>query len=70
MPRSKSSSRAKTKATRGTVFHDVARDRINDATSLIKANRYNGAIYLAGYAIECHLKYACCDRKEEMYLPA
>jgi hypothetical protein len=69
MPRSKSSSPARTKATRGTVFRDVACDRIDDATSLINAERYNGAIYLAGYAIECQLKYAYCDRKEETYLP-
>jgi hypothetical protein len=64
------STRARIKATRGKVFREVARHRIDDATSLIESERYNGAIYLAGYAIECHLKYAYCDRKEETYLPA
>ncbi len=41
-----------------------------DAWSLLKAKRYNGAVYLAGYAIECHLKYCYCARKGEVYLPA
>lgn len=41
-----------------------------DAKTLLNARRYNGAIYLAGYAIECHLKYRYCARKEEIYLPA
>jgi hypothetical protein len=42
----------------------------SNAGSLINSERYNGAIYLAGYAVECHLKYAYCDRKGETYLPA
>jgi hypothetical protein len=38
--------------------------------SLLANDRYNGAVYLAGYAIECHLKFAFCRRKAELYLPA
>jgi hypothetical protein len=54
---------------RGTVFREVARQRCEDADILFAERRYNGAIYLAGYAIECHLKWAVCDRKEETHLP-
>lgn len=55
--------------TRGTVYRDVARLRMGDAESLFSHRRHNGAIYLAGYAIECHLKFAYCQRKDELYLP-
>ncbi len=57
-------------ATRGTVFRDVAQVRMGDAVSLRENGRHLGAIYLAGYAIECHLKFAYCQRKGEVYLPA
>jgi hypothetical protein len=56
--------------TRGTVYREVARQRWADATALLEAERFSGAIYLAGYAIECHLKYAVCRRKGRTYLPA
>jgi len=56
--------------TRGTVFRAIAEQRMLDAKTLLNSRRYNGAIYLAGYAIECHLKYGYCARKEEIYLPA
>ena len=55
--------------TRGTVFREVARIRMADAASLLASGRHNGAIYLAGYAIECHLKFAYCRRKGALYLP-
>jgi len=42
---------------------------MEDAGSLRANERYNGAIYLAGYAIECHLKFAFCQRKNTLYLP-
>src|SRR5438552_11308057 len=57
-------------ATRGTVFRAVARLRIDDARSRLVTHRKNGAIYLAGYAVECQLKYAYCKRRERIYLPA
>ena len=54
--------------TRGTVYRAAARERILDAEKLNEANRVHGAIYLAGYAIECHLKYAVCENSESTYL--
>jgi len=54
--------------TRGTVYKTAARERILDAEELHKTKRIHGAIYLAGYAIECHLKYAVCQHKESIYL--
>jgi hypothetical protein len=56
--------------TRGTLYRDIARLRQEDAFVLLKRGRYNGSIYLAGYAIECYLKFAICRRKEHVYLPA
>ena len=49
--------------TRGTVYGEIARLRMGDAKSLLESKRYNGAIYLAGYAVECRLKFAYCRRK-------
>jgi HEPN domain-containing protein len=34
----------------------LAIERINDARVLLKAHRWSGAYYLAGYAVECALK--------------
>jgi hypothetical protein len=42
---------------------------MGDAESLLAHGRHNGAIYLSGYAIECHLKFAYCQRRNEVYLP-
>jgi HEPN domain-containing protein len=56
--------------TRGTVYRDVATLRIEDAGNLLQNGRRNGAVYLAGYAVECQLKYAFCRRKNSVYLPA
>jgi hypothetical protein len=56
--------------TRGTVYREIARQRLADAKSLLDHTRFSGAIYLAGYAIECQLKFAVCERKNLTYLPA
>ena len=56
--------------TRGTVFREAALQRLLDSETLFGEQRANGAIYLAGYAIECHLKYACCSLRDLTYLPA
>jgi hypothetical protein len=56
--------------TRKTVYRDVARLRNDDAKVLLEKNRRNGAIYLAGYAVECQLKYAYCQRRDLVNLPA
>ena len=55
--------------TRGTVFAEAARLRFADADVLFNCRRFSGAVYLAGYAIECHLKYAYCELKSQTYLP-
>ncbi len=40
----------------------VAIHRYDDADCLMKAKRYNAAIYLAGYAVECMLKALLVNR--------
>ena len=57
-------------ATRGTVFKQVAQVRLGDAGTLLEKKRYAGAIYLAGYAVECLLKWAITRRRAWVYLPA
>jgi hypothetical protein len=44
--------------------------RLQDASVLLQYERYPGAIYLAGYALECLLKWAITQRRECVYLPA
>ena len=60
-------------ATLKASFHawalEVAKLRADDAKQLMRASRLNGALYLMGYAVECHLKFAVCDRNEWSYLP-
>src|SRR2546428_385041 len=56
--------------TRGTVFKEVARSRRADAAVLLEHRRYAGAVYLAGYAVECLLKWAVTARRNLIYLPA
>ena len=55
---------------RGTLFESVARLRLEDAAVLLKNGRFSGAIYLAGYGIECLLKSAVTRRRNLIYLPA
>lgn len=38
----------------------LARARLKDAEALLKARRYNGAIYLGGYSVELALKSRIC----------
>ncbi len=35
---------------------EVAKERSQDARILSDSNRYLGAVYMAGYSIECYLK--------------
>lgn len=55
--------------TRGTLFRAVARLRLNDADVLLQAQRHEGALYLAGYAIECILKWGVTRRRNILRLP-
>lgn len=43
-------------------FQRLAEERLDDAEALLRAGRFSGAYYVAGYAIECALK-ACIARK-------
>ncbi len=56
--------------TRGTVFKAVARLRFAEAQVLQQQKHLLGAVYLVGYAIECHLKYAVCASNEFVLLPS
>jgi len=38
----------------------IARARLEDATALLEAGRYDGATYLCGYAVEVALKARIC----------
>lgn len=38
----------------------IARERLNDAETLLNAKRFEGAVYLCGYSIEIALKYKIC----------
>jgi len=40
----------------------LAKARLDDAITLYKQNRYEGAIYLCGYAVELALKYKICQK--------
>jgi hypothetical protein len=55
--------------TRGSVFKQVARIRREDPVVLLQEQRYSGAIYLGGYAVECILKWAVTQRQALIYLP-
>lgn len=56
--------------TRGTLFLEIARLRLDDASTLLEASRYGGAMYIVGYAIECALKWAIAERRGQIHVPA
>ena len=41
-------------------FQKLAYARLDDARALVRAKRFDGAYYLAGYAVECALKACIC----------
>ena len=47
-------------------FQELARIRLEDARVLIANERFAGAYYVAGYAIECALK-ACIAKQTQQY---
>src|SRR5579872_7445321 len=52
-----------------TDLQNLAEERLGDAQILLASNRYGGAYYLVGYAVECGLK-ACIaklTRAEDFY---
>src|SRR5690242_8975791 len=38
----------------------IARARLADAEALYRTNRFDGSVYLCGYAVELSLKYRIC----------
>lgn len=42
--------------------------RLTDATALLGIARYNCAIYIIGYAVECALKWVVAVRRGDTYL--
>ena len=47
------------------IFYQAARQRFEDAEFLLKGDRTTGAVYLAGYAVECMLKAMVLSRTRE-----
>ena len=48
----------------------IARARLNDAIALRKARRYDGAVYVCGYAVEVALKARVCKHLRWAGYPA
>lgn len=56
--------------TPGTRYREVAQCRLKDSAVLHSKGRFDAAVYLAGYAVECRLKYAITRRQSVAKLPA
>src|SRR3990172_6360667 len=59
-PRRRRTSPDRTGWIRASVLHAASVERWKDANALFSAERYQAAIYMAGYVLECHLKYTAC----------
>jgi len=49
---------------KATDLKQLANDHLEDAKALQMAQRFAGAIYHAGYAVECALKFQICETLE------
>ena len=47
------------------IFRAAADERWKDARCLHQAGRFDGAIYLCGYVLECFLKFVLCERRNQ-----
>ena len=56
--------------TPGTRFRAVAERRRKDMDALLEKKRFDAAVYLGGYAIECYLKYLITRSQNIPKLPA
>lgn len=56
-----------TKATKASVYKQAGDARLDEAEFLMDSYP-SGAIYLAGYLVECYLKWALCERNRVQYL--
>jgi len=48
---------------RATRFRAASEERWRDASCLHRAGRFDGAIYMCGYVLECFLKFVLCERR-------
>lgn len=48
---------------------EIGDARLGEARSLLASSHYAGAVYLAGYAVECHLKAVICRALDLPGLP-
>ena len=53
---------------KATVFRAASVERLKDATCLHDADRFQGAIYLCGYALECEIKYRVCRARGVLHM--
>lgn len=56
-----------TKITRASVYREAGDARYREA-EFLKEQFPSAAVYLAGYTVECHLKWALCEREGVTYL--
>lgn len=49
-------------------FRQAADERWKDAKCLHDNRRFEGAIYLCGYVLECFLKFALCEVKNQSWM--
>jgi len=56
-----------TKTTRASVYKQAGDARFAEA-QFLEEQHPGGAIYLAGYLVECYLKWALCERNRIQYL--
>ncbi|MFA5188912.1 MAG: HEPN domain-containing protein [Patescibacteria group bacterium] len=47
----------------------IAKNRLKDAETLLRAKRYDGAVYICGYAIELCLKKQICKKLQWTEFP-
>jgi hypothetical protein len=52
--------RVPARVVKATVFWQASKERLLDAKCLHEARRFQGAVYLCGYALECRLKFCIC----------
>ena len=50
-------------------FQALSQTRLADARTLLDAERYDAAYYLAGYSVECALKACLCKQIREHHFP-
>ena len=56
-------------STKGTVFCELAEHRRRDVRALLEKQRWDAAVYMAWYVIECRLKYAVTVQHKTEQLP-